>query len=221
MDYARTQRNPSRHLVGIGGVILFHILIIYGLVSGLARKVVEVVKGPIEVKVIEEVVKTPPPPPEIVPPPPKLAAPPPPFIPPPEINIATPPPPAATITAVTQEAPPAPVAPVIQPPPPVAAPAPPPPAPAGPRSARVVCPNYVEVMSSIAYPRDALLDGIEGEVVIEFTVTANGQIRNVDIKSSTNRIFNRAALTAVQSRLTCQGQGQDVRVQAPVSFKIR
>ena len=216
MDYARQQRNPSRHLVGIGGVILFHALVIYALVTGLARKVVEVVKGPIEVKVIEEV-KTPPPP-EAAPPPPKIAAPPPPFIPPPEVNIAAPST-APTITAVTREAPPAPVAPVIQPPaPPTAAPPPPP---AGPKSARVVCPNYVEVMSSITYPREALLDGLEGEVLIEFTVGADGSIKNVEIKSSTNRIFNRAALTAVQSKLSCQGQGQDVRVQAPVSFKIR
>jgi protein TonB len=217
MDYARQQRNPSRHLVGIGGVVLFHALVIYALVTGLARKVVEVVKGPIEVKVIEEV-KTPPPPPEVVPPP-KVAAPPPPFIPPPEINIAAPASTAPTITAVTREAPAAPAAPVIQPPPPVAK-APPPP-PAGPKSARVVCPNYVEVMSSITYPREALLDGIEGEVLIEFTVAASGEIKNVEIKSSTNRIFNRAALGAVQSKLSCQGQGQDVRVQAPVSFKIR
>ena len=29
-------------------------------------------------------------------------------------------------------------------------------------------------MSSIAYPREALLDNIEGDVLIEFTVTANG-----------------------------------------------
>jgi protein TonB len=218
MDYARQQRNPSRHLIGIGGVVLFHVLLVWGLVSGLARKVVEVVKGPIEVKVIEEV-KTPPPPAEVVPPPPKLAAPPPPFIPPPEINIAPPPTPAPTITAVTREAPPTAALPPIQPPaPPAPAPAPPP---AGPRSARVVCPNYVQVMSSIAYPREALLDGIEGEVLIEFTVNAGGDIKNVEIKSSTNRIFNRAALAAVQSKLTCQGQGQDVRVQAPVSFKIR
>jgi protein TonB len=217
MDYARQQRNPSRHLIGIGGVVLFHALVIYALVTGLARKVVEVVKGPIEVKVIEEV-KTPPPPPEVVPPPPKVAAPPPPFIPPPEINIAQPQSTAPTITAVTRDAPPAPVAPVIQPPaPPKAAPPPPP---AGPKSARVVCSNYVEVMSSIAYPREALLDGIEGEVLIEFTVAGDGSIKDVQIKSSSNRMFNRPSLSAVQ-KLACQGQGQDVRVQAPVSFKIR
>jgi protein TonB len=76
-------------------------------------------------------------------------------------------------------------------------------------------------MSKIAYPREALLDGIEGDVLIEFTVAGDGQIKNVEIKSSSNRIFNRAALSAVQSGLSCQGQGQDIRVQAPVSFKIR
>lgn len=217
MDFARQQRNPARHLVGIGGVILLHVLIIYALLTGLARKVVEVVKGPIEVKVIEEVVKKPPPP-EVLPPPPKVAAPPPPFIPPPEIQIAPPPTPAPAITAVTQEAPPAPQAPVIQKVDPAAPPAPPPPA---VRSAAVVCPNYREVMGSIAYPREALLDNIEGEVVIEFTVAANGQIRDPIIKSSSNRVFNRVSLNVVQSRLKCQGQGQDVRVQAPISFKIR
>jgi protein TonB len=218
MDFAQHQRNPGRHLVGIGGVILLHALIIYALVTGLARKVVEVVKGPIEVKVIEEVIKKPPPPPEVIPPPPKLAAPPPPFVPPPEVNIA-PPPPAPTITAVTPEPPPAPQAPVIQAPVVVAPPAPPPPP--AVRSAQVVCPNYREVMSSITYPREALLDNIEGEVVIEFTVATNGSIRDAVIKSSTNRVFNRASLNVVQNRLTCQGQAQDIRVQAPISFKIR
>lgn len=217
MDFARQQRNPSRHLVGIGAVVLLHVLIGWALVSGLARKVVEVVKGPIEVKVIEEVIKKPPPPPEVVPPPPKLAAPPPPFIPPPEIAIAPPPTPAPTISVVTQEAPPAPQAPVIQRVP--ETPAPPAPQPAV-RSAQVACANYRDVMSSIQYPREALLDGIEGEVVIEFTVTGSGQIRDPVIKSSTHRVFNRPSL-AVVNRLQCMGHGQDVRVQAPVSFKIR
>lgn len=213
MDFAQQQRNPTRHLMGITGVVLLHVLVIYALVSGLARTVVEVVKGPIEVKVIEEVVKKPPPPPEVVPPPPKVAAPPPPFIPPPEINVAPPPTPAPAISAVTQEAPPGPQAPVIQKPV-EAAPQP------TVRSARVACPNYVEVMSSITYPREALRENLEGEVVIEFTVTASGQVKDPVIKSSTNRVFNRVSM-AVIDRLTCQGQGQDVRVQAPIGFKLR
>src|SRR5882672_87274 len=214
MDFAQHQRNPARHLVGVGGVILLHILIIYALITGLARKVVEVVKGPIEVKVIEEVIKKPPPPPEVIPPPPKMQAPPPPFVPPPEVVIAQPPP-APTITAVTPEAPPAPQAPVITKAPEA------PPAPAPPvRSAQVACPNYLEVMKSIQYPREALLDNIQGEVVVEFTITAAGQVKDAVIKSSSNRIFNRVALSTVQTRLTCQGQGQDVRVLAPIGFKI-
>jgi protein TonB len=212
MDFARQQRNPTRHLAGITAVVLLHVLVIYALVTGLARTVVEVVKGPIDVKVIEEIIKKPPPPPEVVPPPPKMAAPPPPYMPPPEVNIAQPSQ-APTITAVTQEAPPAPQAPVIQ------KPVETPPAPTV-RSARVVCANYVEVMSSIVYPRDALRQNLEGEVVIEFTVTAAGQVKDAVIKSSTNRVFNRPSMDVIE-RLSCQGQGQDVRVQAPIGFKLR
>ena len=215
MDFARQQRNPSRHLVGVGSVILLHVLIVWALFTGLARKVVEVVKGPIEVKVIEEQIQKPPPPPELLPPPPKLAAPPPPFIPPPEINIAPPPTPAPVITAVTPEAPPAPQAPVIA----KVDPAPPPPAPPAVQAASVVCPNYRQILGSMAYPREARLEGIEGEVNIEFTVAANGSVRDVVIKSSSNRVFNRESLRAI-SGLTCQGQGRDIRVVAPISFKL-
>jgi len=214
MDYAQQQRNPGRHLTGITIVLLLHVLIVWALVSGLARTVVEVVKGPIDVKVIEEIIKKPPPPPEVVPPPPKMAAPPPPFIPPPEINIAPPPVPAPAISAVTQEAPPAPQAPIIQKP--VEAP---PPAPAV-RSARAVCTNYVEVVQSVVYPREALKDNIEGEVVIEFTITAAGKITDINIKSSTNRVFNRSALQ-MASQLNCPGVGQDIRAVLPVGFKLR
>src|SRR6266853_2486051 len=109
MDFAQEQRNPTKHLVGIGFVILFHVVLVYALVTGLARKVVDVIKVPIETKIIEEV-KPPPPPERPPPPPPKLAAPPPPFIPPPEIQIAQPPPQQPVIASV-QTAPPPPNAP--------------------------------------------------------------------------------------------------------------
>lgn len=215
MDFARAQRNPARHLVGIGAVVLLHVLIAYALVTGLARKVVEVVKGPIEVKVIEEVIKKPPPPPEVVPPPPKLAAPPPPFIPPPEITIAPPPTPAPTISVVTQEAPPAPQAPVIQRVPEAPAPAAPP-----VRSVGLHCPNYRTVLAETPYPREAALDGIQGTVVVLFTLSANGTIRNPIIQSSTNRVFNRTALSAVSSRLKCDPPGQDTPVTIEFAFKL-
>ena len=215
MDFSQTQRDPTRKFVGVGAVVVFHIIIVYALITGLARKVVEVVKGPIEVKVIEEVIKKPPPPPELLPPPPKLQAPPPPFIPPPEINIQPPPTPAPTITAVTPEAPPAPTAPVIAPP----APTPAPPVPAV-QSAAVVCPNYREALGSVAYPREAALDNIQGEVLAEFTLGPTGQIKDIVIKSSSNRIFNKPAIQMIQTRLSCKGQGQDIKLSLPISFKL-
>lgn len=117
MDYAQQQRDPTKHLVGISIVFLLHVLLIYALVTGLARKVVDVIKKPIETKIVEEA-KPPPPPETPPPPPPKLTTPPPPFIPPPEVQIAVTPPPAA-ITAVTTTPPP-PVANIVPQPPPTA-----------------------------------------------------------------------------------------------------
>jgi protein TonB len=130
------------------------------------------------------------------------------------VNIAPPPTPAPAITVVTQEAPPAPQAPVIAKVDPKPAPAP------AVRSAQVICPNYREVTAAIDYPREALLGNIEGDVTVEFTVTASGQIRDPVIRQSAHRVFNRVALSAVQ-RLNCQSGGQDIRVQAPLTFKIR
>src|SRR2546421_9196150 len=151
MDFSKRQADPRRHLIGISFVILFHAFIVYALVTGLAKKVVDVVRAPIETKVIEEIKKPPPPPEVVVPPPPKLEAPPPPFIPPPEVQIQAPPPPQPTITATTPLAPLAAVA--ITP----VAPMPAAPAPAAaPLSARVVCSNYASVMGEVAYPLDSM-----------------------------------------------------------------
>lgn len=216
MDFTQPQQG-GRRFVGLGVVVLLHALLAWALAAGLARKVVEVVKGPIEVKVIEEIVKKPPPPPEVLPPPPKMAAPPPPFIPPPEINIAPPPTPAPTITAVTPEAPPAPQAPVIAKPVETAPPAPPP----SVNSAGIYCPNYQQVLRDTPYPREALLDGIEGTVVAAFTVAADGTIRNVRPQSSSSRVFNRGVITAVTTRLKCQPPGRDVNVTLEFTFKLQ
>ena len=97
MDFAQQQRNPGKHAVGFGVVLVLHILLGWALVSGLGRKVIEVIKQPIETKIIEEV-KPPPPPPENLPPPPKNAPPPPSFVPPPEVVVTPPPAPPPTIT---------------------------------------------------------------------------------------------------------------------------
>src|SRR5204863_8100138 len=188
MNFAQQQNDPRRRVIGFGAVLLFHLLVVYALVSGLAKKVVDVVRAPIETKVIEEIKKPPPPPEVVLPPPPKLEAPPPPFIPPPEIQIQTPPPPQPTITATTPTPPPAPVATAPAPPPVVAA-APAPAAPPAPVTAGVVCSNYSQVMGDVAFPRDAQRQGIEkGEAMIEFTLSPTGEMKNIRVVSATHQI---------------------------------
>lgn len=168
--------DPGRRVIGFGAVILLHVVVVWALLTGLGKKVIEVVRAPIETKVIEEV-KPPPPPPEVVvPPPPRLEAPPPPFIPPPEIQIATPPPPAPTITATTPTPPPAPV--VIAPAPPqpvVAAPAPPAP-PAGPVTAAVACSR----LAKPAVPAIPATAGITGATIVVRATTKDGKVDKID-----------------------------------------
>lgn len=216
MDFSKRQADPRRHLTGIAFVVLFHGLLVYGLMSGLARKVVDVVRAPIETKVIEEITKPPPPPEVVVPPPPKLEAPPPPFIPPPEVQIATPPPVVPTITATTPTPPPEPtaMAPVA---PPVAAPAPAAPAVV---SASVVCSNYSTKMGEAGFPREAQRQGIDkGEALIQFTLTAAGEIKDVRVLSASHPIFARNSVRIV-GEYKCAGQGRDVVVKVPFGYKI-
>jgi len=104
MSYA-VQKDSSRRLTGLVAVVAFHVVLVYALVHGLARKIVEVVRAPLETKIIEEI-KPPPPDKPPPPPPPRLAMPPPPYIPPPEVQVQVPVVMAPTITAVTTVKPP-------------------------------------------------------------------------------------------------------------------
>ncbi|NMG37406.1 energy transducer TonB, partial [Azoarcus sp. TTM-91] len=55
MSYALRQRDPRRHLTGIAFVVLFHVVLAYALLNGLAREVVKVFKDPLDVRLIEEI----------------------------------------------------------------------------------------------------------------------------------------------------------------------
>ena len=208
MIYARPKM-PARRMVGLGFVIVLHATLIYGLLTGLATKVVEVIQQPIETKIIEEV-KPPPPPPAIpLPPPPKLTAPPPPFIPPPEVQVAAPPVQAAIVSRSAVPTPSVPAAPAA---PPVAA---------APQQANVgvVCPNSGQVRASIRYPREAQRDNLTGDVLIEFTVGMDGTIKDLRVTKSAAPVLDRAAENAVR-QFNCAAQGHEVRVQVPFSFKL-
>ena len=117
MDFARQQRDPTKHMIGIVFVVLVHVLVIYALLTGLARTVVEVIKKPLTATIIEEL-KAPPPPP---PPPkkivemPKVQTPVETYVPPPDVPVAAAPV-APVISAVTATPPTEPH--VIAPPPP-------------------------------------------------------------------------------------------------------
>lgn len=104
---------------------------------------------------------------------------------------------------------------------PPAPPAPPAPAPAPVVSAAVVCSNYNTVMGDVAFPREAVRQGIErGEATISFTLTAAGQITNVRTVNSSHPIFARNSLRIV-GEYKCQGQGRDITVTVPFGYKLQ
>ena len=202
MNYAEQQRNPGKHAVGIGIVIVMHILLGWALLNGLARTVIEVIKGPIETKIIEET-KPPPPPPENLPPPPKFAPPPPSFVPPPEVIVNPPPTPAPAITTTTVVPPPAPPV-VIAPVAPAA-----PPAPAAP--ARVAARPAIGNVQACApgpedYPAVAVKEEATGTTKVRFTVDAAGKLSASEVVRSAGASRAHKALdrVAVQKLSECK-----------------
>src|SRR5262249_47222382 len=152
------------------------------------------IKKPLTATIVEEIKVPPPPPP---PPPPKKIevpkAPPPPeqpYVPPPDI-----PPPVVTqepvIAAVAPTPPPAP--PVIAPPAPPAPPPPPPPA----KPTVVRNPQPLNDCAP-SMPGEAQRKNIEGTVVALMNVDEKGNVTDVKIKSSENRVFDRPVLNALK-----------------------
>jgi len=190
MDYAQQQRDPTKHAIGVGFVILMHVLLIWALLNGLGRAIVEVVKKPLSATIIEEL-KLPPPPP---PPPkkiieqPKVAPPVETYVPPPDVPVATNT--APTISATTTTAPTEPhtiQAPVVVAPPPA-------PKPAIRRGVTRIAGDNPE------YPRAAIKDGVaKGRVVARLNIDEQGNVTEVIIFSAEpQRYFDRAVISALK-----------------------
>jgi protein TonB len=81
---------------------------------------------------------------------------------------------------------------------PAPAPAQPPPEAAAPKPARTGLPDVVSSVQP-TYPRDALRDGVSGEVTVTFTVNADGSVSGASVVSSNpRRVFDNAALEAIR-----------------------
>ena len=200
MDFAEQQRNPGKHAVGFAVVLALHLVLGWALVNGLAQRLVEVIKSPLETKIIEEVKPPPPPPPENLPPPPKFAPPPPSFVPPPEVNVNAPQNPAPTITTTTVAPPPAPFVPT--------------PAPAPPAPVVVAAPVRTEpkldfnVCDKPEYSAAARRAEAQGAVTVVYTMETNGTITNATVEKSAgpsreHKMLDRLTLDAVTA---CKGR---------------
>ena len=210
MDFAKQQRDPTRHLIGIICVILVHVLVIYGLITGLARKAVDVIKKPLTATIIEEIKAPPPPPPppkkiEVVP---KVLAPVQPYVPPPDVPVPTLAEP--VIAAVTPTPPPAPVA--------IAPPVVAPPAPK-PAIRRGIVPIS---RVSPEYPQEAIRRNIsEGNVIARLDIDEKGNVTEVKIvEAKPPRIFDREVIRALM-QWKFQPDGEKYIGEIEVDFKLQ
>ncbi|ALK90498.1 energy transducer TonB [Limnohabitans sp. 103DPR2] len=178
IDYASRQRTPRKHIVGLTVVVVLHGLLFWAINSGLARKFVKVIKGPVEAVLLEETKPDIPPPPP--PPPPKNLPPPPPaYVPPVEVAVAAPTP-VNAIAAVSNT------------PQPVAPPSPMPVVAAAPVvTAAVISASSCEKPE---YPSASKRLEEEGTVTLKFLVGADGKVIESAVeKSSGFRRLDEAA----------------------------
>jgi len=167
MNFAKNgAASASNRLTGLAFVIALHIVLIWGLMNGLARKAIALLPDPIETKIIEDVR---PPMDEAPPPVPEFEPPPPPYIPPPDIVIQQPPPATTAITQVTTVRPPAP-----PPPPRVAQRVPP----------RIDLKGSPRACREPGYPAASERLGEQGISAISLLIDERGQVAQTRIDSS-------------------------------------
>jgi protein TonB len=192
-------------------IIGIHVGMVFLLYTGMSRRLVDAVLGPIETRIIEEAPEEEDKPP---PPPPKLEAPPPPFVPPPDISIEMPvEAPTNAITNVTNVAP-------VAPRPTVAAPAPPKPVTTAPKS------DPRRPLTQPEYPPSSRRAGEAGTVVLEVYVLETGKVGDARVKESSGfPKLDEAALREVKRswRLvpgTENGKAVAMWGQFAVTFKL-
>jgi protein TonB len=191
MNFTHNEKSTGKNFTGITIVVLLHLLVAYGIVTGLGKRLVAKMVAPVETKIIEEV--KPPPPKELPPPPPppEMKAPPPPFIPPVEVNVQQPPPPQNVIANATsvkpatnelQKAPPA---------PPAAAPGP-------AKSVHIPAVADFGTCAKPEWPKSSLRNEETGTVTLSFLIGVDGHVADSKVvKSSGFRELDKAAVNGI------------------------
>ncbi|HAT32319.1 MAG TPA: ABC transporter substrate-binding protein [Janthinobacterium sp.] len=185
-----SENNPGKNVTGIAMVVLLHVLVAYGVVTGLGKRMVAKMSEAVETKMIEEVKPPAPrdlPPP---PPPPEMKAPPPPFVPPVEVNVQQPPP-QQSVIANTSTAKPASNE-LAKAPVPVA------PAAGAVKSTRVAAVADMSTCAKPEYPKSSARNEETGTVTLSFLIGLDGRVADSRIvKSSGFRELDKAAVNGI------------------------
>jgi protein TonB len=180
-------------------IIAIHVLFAWGLASGLARKVVEVLAPPIEADIVEEVKPDDQPPP---PPPPEMERPPV-EVPPPEVSIDLPMETTSTaIQDVTDKTPP--------PPPPRAAGSP-------AKMTRPVNPDDY-------YPPGSIRREEQGSPVVQACVGPNGRLLRDPVVTDTSGfpdLDGAAVKVAKATRYAAGTEGGSALAESCIKFKVK
>jgi protein TonB len=196
----------GQHPFGLMFVVLLHLMLGYALLHGLGKTLVDVIRPPNQVTIVNE---TPPPqPPEQRIPKPPVAPVPDVIVPVPDIKIDTPPP-EPTITTVQAESPaPARDANALQ----------------GTENNAPAVPVRKEYKAAYrvepVYPRDARRQGITGNVVARAYVAPNGTVTRVQIMSSTNHVFDAEVVRAL-SQWKFNPEAVGFVGEYEISFKLK
>ena len=218
MEYEQST-SSTRRLTGFGLAILFHVLLISGLMSGLATDLVHKVQRTVDVSIIQEV-KPPPPEPEPEPEPeadpepqPKAVKPkvrkPKAYVPPVEVNVKTSPESAENaIASITTNAP---TAPIRKP---------------RPRSTVIRRARLRPGCKPPRYPRRSLEKGEEGALEFRFLIGADGRVQKSKlVKSSGHGRLDNAAKKAFEKctfvPVTVNGVTKPTWVRQPFEWRLR